>query len=82
MILIPPLLYDEGKKKSRNVKVYVTEVNADFCTSEITLLMIQDSVWVNYDVDGHQVRLDMPILSSVHYFTFEKVQFHWKRNCK
>ena len=56
MILIPPLLYDEGRKKSRNIKVYVTEVNADFCTSDITPLMIQDSVWVNYDVDGHQVQ--------------------------
>ena len=32
-------------------------------------------------MDGHQVRLDMPLLSSVHDLTLEKVQFHWKRNC-
>ena len=79
--LIPPPLYDEGKKKSRNIKVYVTEINTDFCTNDISPLTIEDPVWVNYDVDGHQVRLDMPLLSSVHDLTFEKVQFRWKRNC-
>ena len=42
--LIPPPLYDEGKKKSRNVRVYVTEINADFCTNDSTPLTIQDPV--------------------------------------
>ena len=78
--LIPPPLYDEGGK-SRGVKVYITEINADFCNDDISPLMIQDPMWVNYDVDGHQARLDMPILSSVSDVTFEKIQFHWKRNC-
>ena len=77
---IPPPLYDEGGK-SRGVKVYVTEINADFCNDDISLLTIQVPVWVNYDVDGHQVRLDMPILSSVSDVTFDKIRFRWKRNC-
>ena len=38
-------------------------------------------MWVNYDVDGHQVRLDMLILSTVSDVTFKKIQFRWKRNC-
>ena len=73
-------MYDEGGK-SHGVKVYVTEINADFCNDDISPLTIQDPVRVNYDVDDHQVRLDMPILSSVSDVTFEKIQFRWKRNC-
>ena len=45
--LIPPPLYDEGSK-SRGVKVYVTEINADFCNNDISPLTVQDPVWVNY----------------------------------
>ena len=77
---ISPPLYDEGGRR-HGVKVYVTEINADFCNNDISPLTVQDPVWVNYDVDGHQVRLDMPILSLVSDVTFEKIQFRWKRNC-
>ena len=50
--LIPPPLYDEGSK-SRGVKVYITEISADICKNDISPLMIQDPVCINYDVDGH-----------------------------
>ena len=77
--LIPPPLPDEIK--GTGVRVYVTELNADFSCDDITQFSIQDPVWVNYDVDGYQVRLDIPLLSSAEDVHFEHIFYYWKRNC-
>ena len=53
--LIPPPL-SNAHRKERGVRVFVTEINADFCCNDITPLTVHDPVWVEYDVDCHQVR--------------------------
>ena len=45
------------------------------------LLKVQDPVWVNYDIDGHQVQLDSPLLSSMDDINWEMIQYHWQINC-
>ena len=49
--LIPLPLPDEIK--GTGVRVYVTELNADFSCDNITPFSIQDPVWVNYDIIGY-----------------------------
>ena len=69
--LIPLPLPDEIK--GRGVRVYVTELNADFSWDDITPFSIQDPVWVSYDVDRYQVRLDMPLLSNAEDLHFRHI---------
>ena len=61
--LIPPPMSSTDKKTNR-VRVYITEINADFSCNDVTPCSIQDPVWVNYDMDSHQVQLDKPLLST------------------
>ena len=71
-------------RKEHGVRVFVTEINADFCCNDITPLTVQDPVWVEYDVNCHQVRLDQPLLSSrgeENQIAWEMIQYRWKRNC-
>ena len=56
--------------------VYVTEIHTDFST-RTTPLTIQDPVWVNYDLDACQVRLDQPLLFDI--TDIQQVHWHWKR---
>ena len=56
--------------------VYITEIITDFL-SRTSPLTIQDPVWVNYDLDGCQVRLDQPLLFDV--CDIKQVHWHWKR---
>ena len=70
------MLSDE-KGNSGGVFVYVTEICSDFF-SRITSCQIQDPLWVNYDIDGCQVRLDQPLLFDVK--TLSHIHWHWKRN--
>ena len=58
------------------VYVYVTEIHTDFST-RTTPLTIQDPVWVNYDLDACQVRLDQPLLFDV----TDIQQVHWCWKC-
>ena len=62
--LIPPTIHLDGNKRNVGVRVYVTELNADFSGNDPTPFTIQNPAWVNHDVDGYQVQLDRPILLS------------------
>ena len=68
------------KDSKRGIKVYVTEMNADFCCDRTTPLTIQDPVWLNFSADAQQVRLDAPILLFAQDgdHDFEKLQYRWK----
>ena len=52
--LVPPPISSMDKKTNR-VGVYIMENNTDFSCDDVTPYSIQDLVWVNYDVDLHQV---------------------------
>ena len=52
--------------------VYVTEIQ-DYFSTRTTPLRIQDPVWVNYDSDACQVRLNQPLLFDV----TDIQQVHW-----
>ena len=77
--LIPPPLSSVDRKMNR-VGLYVTEINADFFCNDATPCSIQDPVWVNYDVDSHQVQLDKPLLSTDN-INWGDIYFRWQRNC-
>ena len=62
------------------------EINTNFCCNDITTLTVQDPVWVEYDVNCHQVRFDQPLLSlrggeENQKIAWEKTQYRWKRKC-
>ena len=59
----------------------MTELNANFSCNNIIPFSIQHPIWVNYDVDGYQVRLDIPLLSNAEDVNFEHIFYCWKRNC-
>ena len=76
--LIPPPLSKKDLK--RGIKVYVTEMNANFCCDRTTPLTIQDPVWLNFSADAQQMRLDTPLLLFAQDgdHDFEKLQYRWK----
>ena len=51
-LILPPL---PDEIKAMGVRVYVTDLNADFSCDAITPFSIQDLISVNHDVDGYQV---------------------------
>ena len=57
-------------------KVFVTELNADFSCDFVSPSTIQDPVYVNFDIDALEVRLDNPYLDNL-----EHIKFRWQRNC-
>ena len=73
-LIPPPLAEDDGE---RGMYIYVTEIYTDFM-SRASPLTIQDPVWINYELDGCQVRLNQPLLFDV--TDIKQVRWHWKCN--
>ena len=77
-LIAPPI--SSTDKKTNRVRVHVTEINADFPCNDVILCSIQDPVWVNYDMDSHQVQLDKPLFS-IDDINWGNIHFRWQRNC-
>ena len=77
--LIPPPISSIDKNTNR-VRLYVMEINADFSCNDVTPCSIQDPVWVNHDMDLHQVQLDKPLLS-IDDINWGNIHFRRQGNC-
>ena len=59
-MLIPPPCLDDSNEE---VRVYITEINADLSCDFLSPHTIQDPVYMSYDEDTLQIRLSEPLLS-------------------
>ena len=76
--LIPPPASRQSHKVCR---VIVTKANADLSCSYVSPCTIQDPVYVNFDDDMMQLRLDDPHFSTADDKDFSHVKFWWHCQC-
>ena len=61
-------------------KVFMTEINADLLSSYMSLCMIQDPTYVNFEEDMMQLHLDDPHFS-LDDGNFSNIKLHWQQQC-